>query len=433
VRKIARGLPMGRSAIAIAQVTMLRSVALALNACTGLITAAFLGPHGRGEQAALMLAPQVLAGVATLGMHASLIYNVKADPEHEREYVTLNLLLTVFAGIAAMAVGWFLVPIWLRQYDSHIVELARLFLLTLPLVTASFTFTGVLEAQSRFAAANRVVCFQTLLTLAVLGVLVGIKHLTPATAASTYAIASAFGCVYLGVLARYRPEMRIRAPLLLAGRLLSYGLRFYGVDVVGVTSSYLDQIIIAAMLPPAALGTYVVALSVSRLLNVLPASAETVLFPTLAARATKTITETIAAAVRILSTVNAGAAIVLVFIGPQLLTLLYGNRFAAASAPLVVLLIATVPANAAGLFYQSYSGCGRPGIVTIIHAVGLAAAFGAMLLFIPHYGTIGAALALLLGALVRLGGVLIGMPLVLGVRIPSLIVTRADLAWVRGR
>jgi enterobacterial common antigen flippase len=422
-----------RSVLAVAQVTMLRSVSLALNLCTGLLTAAFLGPEGRGEQAAFLLAPQVLASFATLGLHASLIYNIKDDTQHEREYIDITLLLTFLAGVVAVGVGWFLEPRWLANYRPATVQLARMFLLATPVMSACFTFTAVLEARTRFVAANRPVYLQSLATLLALGVLILLKRLTPATAAASYIVPQALAFLYLAAAAGYRirPSLTVRLPL--SVRLLSYGLRFYGVDVLGAASMYLDQVIIAGMLPAEALGIYVVGLSVARLLNMLPSAAETVLFPTLAARPIATIADTVAAAVRVLSVINAVAALTLGLLGPQLLALLYGARFAAAAGPLFILLLTTIPANAVGLFYQSYAGSGRPGIVTIIQAAGVTVSLGLMLLLVPILGVSGAALSLLVGALVRLACVLVGMPLLLGVRMPSLIVSRSDVAWIRGR
>jgi len=411
---------------------MLRALSIAINVCTGLFTAALLGPKGRGELAALVVAPQILAGLSTLGLHGSLIYNVKANPEREREYIAINLLLTFSAGLVAMAAGWFLEPLWLSQYSSRIIELGRAFLVITPFISASSTFTAVLESRGRFVAANQVLYLQSFCTLIALGVIALLHHLTPANAAAAYLCPAALGFIYLGFVVGYRPSLTRLDPHDFY-RLLHYGVRIYGDDVLATLSPYLDQITIAAMLPPAALGVYVVGLSLSRLLNVLPAAAATVLFPSLAARPTQTITETVGAAVRILSTVNAATAVCIGVLGPHLLTLLYGTRFAAASKPLGILLAAGVCSNVVQLLYQVYVGSGRPGIVTVIQTLGFGVSLGLMLLLVPSYGTIGAALALLIAALARLACALFGMPLALGVRMPRLVISRSDLAWIRGR
>lgn len=417
----------------IAQVTTLRSLSLAVNICTGLITAALLGPEGRGELAALTVAPQVLAGLATLGLPGALIYNIKADPQHERGYISNAFVLTFAAGLFAAAIGWALEPVWLAKYSPGVIALGRAFLVITPIATVSYTFTAVLEARGRFVLANQPAYLQSLCTLAALGILALLRHLTPATAAVAYLGPSVLGFGYLAALVGYRSYSKaaLRSPL--STRLLHYGLRMFGDDVLIAVSPYLDQIVIAATLAPADLGVYVVGASLSRLLNVLPASAATVLFPTLAARPTATITDTVGAAVRVLTAINVAAALCIGLLGPFLLAHFYGSGFLGARVPLEILLGESVVSNAVRLLYQSYIGSGRPGTVTIIQAIGFCVSLGSMLLLVPVYGTIGAASALLIATLVRFGCVIAGMPLILGVRVPRLIIAPSDVTWMRGR
>lgn len=50
---------------------------LGLNVLTGIIIARFLGPEGRGEQAAMIMWPRFLAYSLTLGIPAALVYYMK--------------------------------------------------------------------------------------------------------------------------------------------------------------------------------------------------------------------------------------------------------------------------------------------------------------------------------------------------------------------
>ncbi len=61
--------------------------------------------------------------------------------------------------------------------------------------------------------------------------------------------------------------------------LFSYGIRSYGVDLCGTMAVYVDQVIVVRFLMPDKMGIYVVALSVSRVLNVFHTSVVMVLFP----------------------------------------------------------------------------------------------------------------------------------------------------------
>src|SRR5690554_186652 len=61
--------------------TMVISVLiLLLNMVTGVLTARWLGPEGRGLQMMLVLWPQFFAFATTLGIPAALLYHMKKKP-----------------------------------------------------------------------------------------------------------------------------------------------------------------------------------------------------------------------------------------------------------------------------------------------------------------------------------------------------------------
>ena len=51
-----------------------------LNAGTGILTARALHPQGRGELAAILLWPQLLAGTLTLGLPSAVTYHLRLQP-----------------------------------------------------------------------------------------------------------------------------------------------------------------------------------------------------------------------------------------------------------------------------------------------------------------------------------------------------------------
>ena len=419
---------------ATAQVLAMRVLAMAVNLCTGLLTAAVLGPEGRGVQAALILAPQFVASVATLGLHASLVYNIKSDPAREAQYLGCALLLILAAGFAGSAVAWWLLPVWLgQQYNAATISVARLLLLLAPVGMVATLIGASLEARGKFAIANRSLYLNGLTTLGLLLLLWLFGRLTPAAAAAAYLLPSVAMLVYLAanILPLVRPVFTLAQPW--RGRVLHYGLRFCGVDVLGAMAGYLDQMVIVLFLAPQAMGVYAVGWSLSRVLGVLQAAISTVLFPSIAARSPDQVMGIIGICVRVMTTLNLLGAAVLGVAGPWLLVLLYGHGFAGAIGPFRILLAETVVANAARVLYQAYSGTGRPGVVTIIESVGVAVSIASMLLLVPQFGTIGAASAVLIASCVRLVCVMAGLPFILRVRMPRLFLGGADIRWIRGR
>lgn len=416
----------------VAGVVALRSLALGVNVCTGVLTAAVLGPDGRGELAALTLAPQFLPGLAALGLNASFIYNSKADPRHERGYLGANLVMLCLAGVAAAALGWAVLPHWLSQHDPRTVALARAFLLVVPVGAMTMTLLAAAEARGRFGLANGLVYLQSFCTLAALLVLVGLDRLTPAAAAAAYLLPSVlvFLCFACTIGREVKPVPTLRAPF--PGRLLRYGARFYGVDLLGTLSGYLDQIVLVALLEPAAVGIYAVALSLARMLNVVQGAICSVLFPSVAARGTAEVVGTVGATLGAAVPVTAAAALAAGLVGPVLLDLLYGPRFAPAVGIFRLLLLDAVVGGTARILYQAYSGSGRPGWVTGFEAVGTAAALAAMPVLVPRFGLEGMAWSVVAGSVVRLACGVAALRPALGAGTAALLLSRSDVrAWFR--
>src|SRR5262245_21083386 len=78
---------------------------LGLNLSTGMLTARLLGPVGRGELAAIIVWPQFMAFILTLGLPSSLLYNLKCHPERDRELFTAVVLLSCLTGSVAALTG----------------------------------------------------------------------------------------------------------------------------------------------------------------------------------------------------------------------------------------------------------------------------------------------------------------------------------------
>ena len=418
---------------AVVHVMGIRVVALAGNVCSGLVTAAFLGPAGRGEQTAVGVVPLVLGSICGMGLHASLIYNLRRDPQDAPRYFGSALVLIAFASTVAMAVGFVLMPVWLVHYSSTIVRFARLLLVAVPLSLATPLLMAVLEADGQFGTANRALYFQSLGTPLILVGLVASGRLTSMSAASAYFVPSLPAFVYVLMQTRrvLRPRFTLAAPF--PHRLLRYGLRFYGVDILSVLSGYLDQLVIVLLLQPAAVGAYAVALSFSRILGVAQGAVSTVLFPSVAAREPASVVEMVSRAMRVTAVVNIVGAMTIGLAAPSLLVLLYGTRFAAAIVPFLILLAEAIISSAARTLAQAFSGTGRPSAVTGVELAGVATSLLAMLLLVPAHGLVGAACGSLLGGCMRLLSVLGSFRKILGINIPRLVICRADVAWITGR
>jgi O-antigen/teichoic acid export membrane protein len=192
-----------------------------------------------------------------------------------------------------------------------------------------------------------------------------------------------------------------------------------------------DQVLVVGLLSPASMGLYVVALSLSRMINVLESAIGTVLFPKVAARPVEEVIGLIGRAARVSTTLTFIAAIAVMILGPMVLNLLYGSKYMGAVPVFRILVIEVVLSCASSTLAQAFMALGRPGMVTILQGIGLGLTLPLMLLLIPTYNLVGAGLALLISTTVRLIFVLVSYKLILKVQPPSLLITQEDLLFLQ--
>jgi O-antigen/teichoic acid export membrane protein len=403
---------------------------IAINAATGILSARALQPAGRGELAAMILWYVLLANVFTLGIPSALTFQLRRNPERGAELVGAALLLSMSISLLAAAIGFVGLPHWIPQYSSEIVFFARVFLLITPMSAFFLVGRAAVESQGDFSSSNFSLLLPPSLTLAVLVYLWKLHIFTPINAGWAYAPAGVPSFLWMmwQLHKRFHPKLRH------LGRsvrlLLSYGIRSYGIDLCGTMALYVDQALVVRILRPSLMGTYVVALSLSRMLNAFHTAAVMVLFPKAVSKSPKTVLEMTGRAVRMTTFLTSVCGAVIVFVGPQLLTLLYGAEYRGAATVLRILVLEVVISGAALVMSQAFMALSRPGVVTALQAAGLALTIPLMLLLVPRFGIKGAALSLLISTCIRFLFVIASFPYFLGMPCPRLVLKGDDLRFL---
>ncbi|HMV47301.1 MAG TPA: polysaccharide biosynthesis C-terminal domain-containing protein [Blastocatellia bacterium] len=431
----ARRIAQGRSgATAVMQSLAIKLLVIAVNTATGIITARMLQPEGRGELAALILWPVFLANAMTLGVPSSLVYNLRREPERASQFFAAALVLGLALGAAATLLGAAMMPYWLAQYRVEVVVIAQWMMLHAPLCTLMLIGRAALEARGEFSLSNATLLFTPLLGLLGLIGLALAGAMTPFRAALTYVFngVPVFCWMAWRLWRLFRPQGSENVRRASAyPTLLSYGLRSYGIDLLGALSLQIDQALVVGFLSPSAMGTYVVALSLSRMLQLFQQSLVMVLFPKAAGRPAEEVIALTGRAARIctISALAAGAAVMLC--GQWVLRLLYGAEFVAAANLLRLLVLEAIFTGTTMVLAQAFMALGKPGTVTVLQGVGLALSVPLMLALIPRYGLLGAGLALAISAAVRLVLMMLCFPWLLKQRSPSLWFGREDWLFLR--
>ena len=405
---------------------------IGLNAATGILAARALAPAGRGELSAMILWYIFLGSVFSLGIPSALTYRLRRHPEQISELSGAALALSLAVSAVACAVGFFGLPHWIPQYSPQILFFARVFLLNTPVAVFMVIGRAALESQGHFTASNLSLVVPPLMTLAGLLLLWATHKFTPVNAGWCYVLAGVPSVIWMGRSFYHTVCPRFHHLFQSARLLLSYGIRSYGIDLCGTLSLYVDQALVIRILRPSMMGTYVVALSLSRMLNAFHTAVVMVLFPRAVSRPPREVLEMTGRAVRMttLLTTVCGAGIMLA--GPRLLVLLYGPEYRGAAAILRILVVEVILGGATQVMSQAFMALSRPGVITTLQAIGLLLTVPLMLVLVPRFGIEGAALSLLLSTCARFTFVLASFSRFLGLPRPGILPRRADLAFIHG-
>lgn len=409
------------SAGAVAQSVAAKFAIVGISAATGIITARALLPAGRGELAAMILWPVFLANTLTFGFPSALTFQMRSTPKKASQLLGTAFVLAVLTSVLAVTLGVSFMHSWIPQYSAKTILYAQVLLISAPLTSLLNVGRGAFLARGDFGAANALLACSPALTLVMLMVLFLTHSLNPYTAALAYVPVGVVpvGWMIWRLWRIFHPSLHeFRSS---ARQLFSYGIRSYGIDLCGTMALYVDQAVVVRFLMPGAMGVYVVALSLSRMLNAFHTSVIMVLFPRAVSQPPEVVREMTGRAMRMSTMLTACAALGIGSFGGPLLGIIYGAEYRSAGPVLRILVIEVVLAGATLVLGQAFMALGRPGIVTALQVTGLLFVVPLMLILVPRYGIMGAGIALLISTTVRFLFVLASFPLFLKMRVPRIL------------
>jgi len=431
-RAIGRFLSGSSAASAIAHVAMTNGLMLLLNVLTGVITARWLGPEGRGEFAAITLWPPLLGYAFALALPSAVVYHAKRDPQRRREITGMTIVLSAIAGTVAVVAGEGLLPLLLRHASADTVRYARWMMAFAFPATVSTVLIALLQLEEKFHFYNRLRYAPLVMTLAALVVLAAQQMLTPLTAALAYFLPGVVTFAWSVVWVWRHMQPRARGALAALPQLLSYSGRAYGGEVASTLLAQLDKVFLVNLLSTASFGVYVVIFNLSRIITTLSSAVTPVLLPKSAGRSIGDVTALTGRVLAVATPLLVLPAIAFMLGGGLLLRLLYGVEFTAGQWALSGLVVDAVLSSITYVITQPYLAVNRPGVITIIQATSLPVLALAMSLLVPPWGINGAALGLLISTSYRASATYLAYRLLLRVPAPRLWPDRRQSReWVR--
>jgi O-antigen/teichoic acid export membrane protein len=377
--------------------TLLARLGLLLFALlSSVLMARTLGPEGRGLLALVLLLPALAKTVALLGFeHANAVY-AGLEPDRRRALVWQSAAIAAvvggmfaIAGMAAVAAGGLGIaalvqgPLWLYL----------LAFVTVPCALITEYWGAILRGMNRIGVLNLATVGTTVASLVLIVVFIVWLRLDVAGALWAECVISVASVILMAALLKSvgawgRPTFD-RA---LWWRSVRFALPAHGATLAAYLNYRVDELVIAALLPPEDLGFYVLAVGIAERLWIIPGAAATALLPHLSTspRRDPALAATMARHV----TLWTGAACLLIFaLAHVFIETLYSAAFTRAVTPLRWLLLGIFTLTIGKVLVAELLVREKPRYT--VYASGMAAVvnLAANLVLVPRLGISGAALA----------------------------------------
>jgi len=373
-------------------------IILVINILGGILTARLLGPLGKGQLTAVTLWPAVLAALGNLGLVESIVYYIgKENGNNVKNVWSGALLLAIFQSITLIFLGYIFLPVLMYQYSSSFIRIARYYLLFIPLNILTLYGIAIFQGRLLMGLYNLVRLLVTCSYLVGVLILALFNKLTVEYCVAILLLSNTivlgfelywlrkFGWLMIGTNFKYIRKM------------ITFGLKAHIGNISSLLNSRMDQMVMAIVLEPELLGLYVVAVTISGGVNIATSAIAIVTFPTLSnqksiVRQKKVFTRLI----RLTFWSSLTIAIFLLSVTGLLITILFGEDFTPAIPSARVLIFAAIMSGMNTTLASGLRGFGKPSIPSLGELISLAFTGVMLLLLLPKWNILGAAMASLL-------------------------------------
>lgn len=369
-----------------------------LGIASGTLAARLLGPHVRGELAAIQTWPMLIGYLSLLGTSDALVYYSALEPEQAASYLGSAGAIALLCSGPFMLIAYLVMPVLLAAQSATVVTAARWYLLVVPVVALVGLPYYPLRGRDDFVAWNALRITPAVPWIAILAVAWFFSYRNPEGLALAYLIGLALLFFPIAYVAKRRipgsmiPDSQKFRPL------LGYGLPCMMTTLPQTLNLRLDQMLMAGLLPPAQLGFYVVAVAWSGMINPLANAIGAALFPRIAMEAQQEERALAFARGSRLGALTAIAVGALLMIStPWGMVLLFGKGFRPAVTAGLILVSAGAVSGLNTVLEEGLRGLGHPTSVMQAEFAGLVITVIALALMLRSLGIIGASVASLLG------------------------------------
>ena len=372
---------------------------VAMGVVSGVITARWLGPSGKGFFAALIFIAGLLVQLANMGLGEAAIVWIGSRPsDNNSNVVSSTLTVGLLLGSLSAAVLWAVGSLVLdptTEAERWAVVLAAI---AIPIAVLANATSHLLNAFQRIFATSAIFMATTAGTTIGVALLVIAIPLSVRGAVLGTALGSLLGLLLAGIqLRRQGFRLSPRWDWLYLNAALRYGLVIQAGSLLVAMAARLDLLFVFQIAGQEEAGIYSVALTIGALALIPAISLSHAIFPRLSRLAPTDATDLLIRTGRYTAALTIVSSSLLALLAPWAIRILFGEEFQGAIWPTIGLLAGANVWALQWLLTRGAAARGAPGVLARSFLVSLVVMGTGDILLIPTYGLVGAAIAAALG------------------------------------
>ena len=376
---------------------------LGMTALQGVITARMLGPAGKGEFAAIILWPNIFAGLGIAGVNMALARRAGKSEDYGL-LVRMAVISAGVTGVITMLLCGLSLPFLIPRSLHNIMPAAYLFLLFIPLNHMFMNLQGIDQGRGNFRLLN--ISRGLLYPVFLLGLLLCYFLAHDKMFWVTVALLAANAAIVAFRLTSKAAAFQRGGVHIKTLGILREGFPFFGASILMILYLQFDKTLVVWLLPAEQIGLYAVAFSAAGVLNSLNQTIGVVAFTEAARREPGTGFPALAQALRRGAMLTVIGGVILCLALPFLLPFVYGQPFSRAVPLARLLLPSVILFGLADILNQDLRGHGKP-IAGVAPRIAGLAVMGAVGFYLAgRMGAAGIAIGVIAGEAVSFIGLL---------------------------
>jgi O-antigen/teichoic acid export membrane protein len=362
------------------------------NLAVGVILTRFLGAAGYGLYSAIIVVPIMVIGFTQLGIRRSTIYHIgnKLIPE-DHIVSALFLLLLWTSTLSILICGFVYFFSDSQPFDPLIIVLV---LLTIPLLLTNVFAGGIFLGKEDIKNAGIVNAGPAILTLLLTILFVWVLKMSVLGAFVALAAANfiMFFFTYRIIIVRFRYNITWKYHEGIMKSMIKLGLVNALAIFIMQLNYRLDILMLKKLSTLEEVGFYSVAMQIAEQLWHIPYAIESIVLSRSANTTDdKFVHRTVASIFRVSLLIGLFSGLVIFFVAPYLIPLVFGQEFVRSVVMIQVVLPGILVLVGFRILNSRLTGMGKPQIAVYTFVPALVINFVLNLFLIPRFGGIGAA------------------------------------------